>query len=125
VLVQAGELAEARSTADYTLPELLDGDRFEELDGEAEVLPGVFLIPTPGHTSGHQSLVVRRSDGTVILAGQSHDAATEYAADRVSWRAHRDAHGQPLPAVPVWMERLQRFDPKIVYFAHDHSVWIP
>jgi N-acyl homoserine lactone hydrolase len=49
VFVQAGEMAEAgRSTADYTLPELLDGGRFEELDGEAEVLPGVFLIPTPG-----------------------------------------------------------------------------
>src|SRR5665811_1032092 len=42
------KLAEARNTADYTPPELLDGGRFEELDGEAEVLPGVFLIPTPG-----------------------------------------------------------------------------
>ena len=52
VFVQAGgswpKLAEARNTADYTPPELLDGGRFEELDGEAEVLPGVFLIPTPG-----------------------------------------------------------------------------
>ena len=49
VFVQAGELAEARDTADYTLPELLDGGRFEELAGETEVLSGVFLIPTPGH----------------------------------------------------------------------------
>jgi N-acyl homoserine lactone hydrolase len=105
------------------LPELLDGGRFEELAGESEVLPGVFLIPTPGHTSGHQSLVVRQRDGTVILAGQSHDIASEYAADRLSWRAHRDAHGQPLPDVPAWMDLLQSFDPRVVYFAHDHSIW--
>ena len=125
VFVQAGELAEARNTADYTLPELLDGGRFEELAGETEVLSGVFLIPTPGHTQGHQSLVVRRTDGTLILAGQSHDTATEYAADHLSWRAHNDAHGQPLPEVPMWMKRLQDFDPRAVYFAHDHSIWVP
>lgn len=125
VFVQAGELAEARNTADYTLPGLLAGGRFEELAGDSEVLPGVFLMPTPGHTSGHQSLIVRRTDGTVILAGQSHDTATEYAADRLSWRAHADAHSEPLPDVPGWMNRLQEFDPRAVYFAHDHSIWIP
>ncbi|HEY5334445.1 MAG TPA: MBL fold metallo-hydrolase, partial [Mycobacteriales bacterium] len=58
VFTQRGELAAARSTADYTLPQLLDSDSYEELDGVAEVLPGVTLLPTPGHTSGHQSLVV-------------------------------------------------------------------
>jgi N-acyl homoserine lactone hydrolase len=125
VFVQAGELAEARNTDDYTLPELLDGSRFEELAGESEVLPGVFLMPTPGHTSGHQSLIVRRADGAVIVAGQSHDTASEYAADHLSWRAHHDGHDQPLPEGPVWMKRLQDFDPRVVYFAHDHSIWIP
>jgi glyoxylase-like metal-dependent hydrolase (beta-lactamase superfamily II) len=125
VFVQAGELAEARNTADYTLPELVEGGGFEELAGESEVLPGVFLVPTPGHTSGHQSLIVRRADGAVILAGQSHDTASEYAADRLSWRAQHDTHGRPLPEGPVWMERLQDFDPRVVYFAHDHSIWVP
>lgn len=125
VFVQAGELAEARSTADYTLPLLLDGGCFEELVGEVEVLPGVFLVPTPGHTVGHQSLVVRRADGVVILAGQSHDTATEYAAEHLSWRAHAAGHDEPLPQVSPWMDRLQDFDPRAVYFAHDHSVWVP
>jgi N-acyl homoserine lactone hydrolase len=75
VFTQRIELDAARHTQDYTLPELIDtpGTRYEELDGEFEVLPGVFLLPTPGHTEGHQSLLVRRGDGTVIVAGQSHD----------------------------------------------------
>ncbi len=39
------------------------GARFELLDGDAEVVPGVSVITTPGHTSGHQSVVVQSGDG--------------------------------------------------------------
>lgn len=125
VYVQAAELDAARLTPDYTLPELIETSRFEPVAGQAEILPGVFLMPTPGHTDGHQSLIVRRADGAVILAGQSHDTATQYAADQLAWRAHRDSHGQPLPEIPDWIEALQQLDPRIVYFAHDRSVWTP
>jgi glyoxylase-like metal-dependent hydrolase (beta-lactamase superfamily II) len=33
--------------------------RFELLDGDTEVLPGLSVIATPGHTVGHQCVVVR------------------------------------------------------------------
>ncbi len=124
---QARELAAARTMEDYTLPGLVDapGTRWEELDGETEILPGVILVPTPGHTEGHQSLVVRRGDGVVIVAGQSHDTATQYAADALALKAHRDGHEAPLPRPPAWLELLQRLDPSRVVFAHDHSVWVP
>ena len=125
VFVQRAELDAARQTPDYTLPELIEGSRFEPVTGEVEVLPGVFLMPTPGHTAGHQSLIVRRSDGAVILAGQSHDSASQYAADQLAWRARRDGHGQPLPDIPGWIDALQQLDPRVVYLAHDRSVWIP
>jgi N-acyl homoserine lactone hydrolase len=127
VFTQATELAEARVSADYTLPELIDapGTRYEEVSGEADVLPNVFLVPTPGHTAGHQSLVVRLRDGTVIVAGQSHDTATAYSADALAWRAHRDNHAPPLPLPPAWMDRLLQIDPARVVFAHDHAVWEP
>jgi N-acyl homoserine lactone hydrolase len=127
VFVQRVELEAARRSPDYTLPELVDapGLRYEELDGEAEVLPGVFIVPTPGHTAGHQTLVLRRHDGTVIVAGQSHDTASAYSADFLAWRAKRDHHGPPLPVAPAWIDRLQDFDPVKVVFAHDHAVWEP
>ena len=127
VVVQRAELEAARSTPDYTLAELVDvpGMHYEVLDGEAELLPGVVVIPTPGHTAGHQSVVVRRLDGTVIVAGQSHDTATAYGGDVLAWRAARDGHQPPLPAAPEWIDRLQRFDPARVVFAHDHAVWEP
>ncbi|MGN9908854.1 N-acyl homoserine lactonase family protein [Phytohabitans sp. LJ34] len=127
VFTQRAELDAARHTPDYTLPELIDppGLRYEVLDGEVEILPGVLVVPTPGHTAGHQSLVVRRRDGTVVVAGQSHDTAAGYGADALARRATRDHHDAPLPAAPAWIDRLQRLDPARVVFAHDNAVWEP
>ncbi len=120
VFTQRVELDAARREPDYTLPELIDapGMSYVELDGEAEILPGVLVIPTPGHTAGHQSIVVRERDGTVVVAGQSHDTATAYSADAL---AHRAAVG----VQPAWIARLAALDPRRVVFAHDNAVWEP
>jgi N-acyl homoserine lactone hydrolase len=120
IVTQRSELATARGTADYTLPELVDhaGVRYEELDGEAEILPGVLVIPTPGHTAGHQSVVVSLDDGTVVVAGQSHDNATLFTGDVLARRA-----GVATP--PSWLDRLLKLDPRQVLFAHDNAVWTP
>ncbi len=129
VVVQSVELAAARGE-DYTLPELVDvpGQRYDVVDGDAEIWPGVTVVPTPGHTQGHQSVVVRRGDGSiVVLAGQSHDTASDYAADALALAAATDPgrDGGPLPMPPAWVARLQALDPKVVHFAHDHAVWTP
>ena len=66
--VQARELADARSEDDYTVPEWVDfdGASYVEHDGEVELLPGIRLIPTPGHTAGHQSVLV---EGVGVVGG--------------------------------------------------------
>ncbi|MHC3817452.1 N-acyl homoserine lactonase family protein [Streptomyces sp. DT9] len=126
ILVQDVELAAARR-GDYTVDELVDfpGATYEEISGEAEVWPGVWIIPTPGHTDGHQSLVVRQDDGTVILAGQAHDLASHFAADQLAHHAGLQGLEQPLPTYRPWLGRLLEFDPRRVLFAHDCSVWEP
>ncbi|MCI3241591.1 N-acyl homoserine lactonase family protein [Streptomyces spinosisporus] len=126
ILVQDVELTTARN-GDYTFDELIDfpAAAYEELTGETEVWPGVWIIPTPGHTQGHQSLVLRQSDGTVVLAGQAHDFASHFASDQLARRAALDGVAHPLPPYPHWLERLAEFDPRRVLFAHDCSVWEP
>ncbi|MGO9198225.1 MAG: MBL fold metallo-hydrolase, partial [Acidimicrobiales bacterium] len=127
IFTQRIELEAARSAENYTLPHLIDapGLRYEELDGEAEVLDGVLVIPTPGHTAGHQSVVIRHEDGTIVVAGQTHDTTSEYSADLLAWRARQEGHAPPLPTTPAWIDRLQELDPRRVVFAHDHAVWEP
>lgn len=126
ILTQRVELQSARRPG-YTLSELVDapGLRYEELDGEAEVLPGVLVVPTPGHTAGHQSVVVRCREGAVVVAGQSQDRASDYSADALAGRAQAEGHlPSPVPT-PAWIDRLQRLDPARVLFAHDHAIWVP
>jgi N-acyl homoserine lactone hydrolase len=124
ILAQRTELAVARA-GDYTFTELLDhpGSNYQPLDGEAEPLPGVHVVPTPGHVDGHQSVVVVAADGSVVLAGQSHDTASAWSADALAARAPGLGHGAPLPVAPEWMDRLLAFDPRRVVFAHDAAVW--
>ena len=66
--VQRAELDRARRES----PELCDwfdfaGARFELLDGDTGILPGLSVIATPGHTAGHQCVVVRSAAGAADL----------------------------------------------------------
>ena len=67
----------------YTVPALVDfaGVTYDVVASETTVAPGVFIVLMPGHTDGRQSRVVRCGNGTVILAGQAHDLATQMAND--------------------------------------------
>src|ERR1700730_7728727 len=65
--VQRAELSRMRreSSELYEWFGFMDA-RFELLDGDTEVLPGLDVITTPGHTEGHQCVVVR-GDGAFDL----------------------------------------------------------
>jgi N-acyl homoserine lactone hydrolase len=95
--LQRAELARSRREE----PELYDwfgfmNARFELLDGDAEVLPGVSVIATPGHTEGHQCVLVSGGD---LLIGDAAYTPGQYrapagaklppgqASDLASWQA--------------------------------------
>jgi glyoxylase-like metal-dependent hydrolase (beta-lactamase superfamily II) len=44
-------------------------DRLELVEGEAEVVPGLRVIETGGHSPGHQIVVVDTDAGTVVIPG--------------------------------------------------------
>ena len=124
IFVQRAELAHLRATPAYThAPSVADfrGARLEELDGEAEPVPGIRIIPTPGHSPGHQSLVVETKAGRVILGGQAVNFSSDYARQRYSLELA--LRGEPHGPYPEWMARFQELDPWRVYFAHDTAHW--
>jgi N-acyl homoserine lactone hydrolase len=71
----------------------LPGYRWRLLDGDTEILPGVTVLRSDGHTPGHQSLLVELPEtGPVILSG-----------DACYWREHADK--ERVPGV-VWNPTL-------------------
>lgn len=117
--VQRAELERARRES----PQLSDwfdfaGARFELLDGDTEILPGLSVITTPGHTAGHQSVLVDTGDGARdLLIGDAAYTPRQYqgpldqelpdgqAADRPSWAAS--------------VGRMRALTPARVHFCHD------
>lgn len=123
IFAQRTEFAAAHRP-DYTMPIVVEfpGASYELLDGEAEIWPGLRVIPTPGHTEGHQTLIVETAEGPVALAGQSFNATSEFAAAQLAWQL--DLSRQPHPGVfPDWMARFEAFEPIRILFAHDVAVW--
>jgi N-acyl homoserine lactone hydrolase len=51
------------------LKENFESCRFESIEGETEVAPGITVLPTPGHTPGHQSVLIEQKDRTTIYTG--------------------------------------------------------
>jgi N-acyl homoserine lactone hydrolase len=118
VYVQRAELA--RSAAEE--PELYEwfgfmNARFELLDGDAEIFPGLSVLSTPGHTAGHQCVLV---NGTDVLIGDAAytpalytdpglvDKVPGQAADVGAWRSSLD--------------RVRALGPSEVHFCHDTGV---
>ena len=65
-----GPLAAAKGFIGHHLP---PEDRVELVEGEEDVIGdgSVRLLPTPGHTPGHMSVLVRTPSGEVLLAGDA------------------------------------------------------
>jgi N-acyl homoserine lactone hydrolase len=120
IWVQRAEL-ELAEAGDHTFPEYaydFEGADLRVIDGEVELVPGVRIIPTPGHTAGHQALVVETAAGPVLLAGQAFNAASEFGFAAFSHRLAA-AGLDTIGVAPGWMARVAELDPIRAYFAHD------
>jgi N-acyl homoserine lactone hydrolase len=120
--VQRSELDRARREAPQ-LAEWFDfmNARFELLDGDAEILPGLSVLTTPGHTVGHQSVLVQSADGqSDLLIGDGAYGPRQYldpdrddlpdgqASDVAAWRGS--------------VRRIKEASPDRVHFCHDTEI---
>jgi N-acyl homoserine lactone hydrolase len=123
IFVQRAEWAKVHEP-DYTVPGWIDipGLRYEVLDGETEVASGLRIVPTPGHTAGHQSLALAASDGTVVLAGQAVQSRREWEGATEPPASGRPSAPDP-DAYERSVERLRALEPVRVHFAHDPEIW--
>jgi N-acyl homoserine lactone hydrolase len=78
------------------------------VDGELELLPGVRLLPAPGHTPGTQVVVVETQGRPIVIGG---DVAVWHG----EWD-EPDTEGRRL---------VRALDPELVWLAHTHEPWRP
>ena len=122
IYVQRAEWAAAHEP-DYTYLPSIDfpGATYVDLDGEVEPVPGLRILPTPGHSPGHQSLAIESPDGLLLLAGQAVYSHGEWvglpdAREGASTAQDRAAYARSIA-------RLKALQPKEVLFGHDRRGW--
>ena len=110
IYVQRRELDDARSQDDYTIREWVEapGVQYVPVDGGLELLPGLRLVPTPGHTPGSQVVVVETSGRPAVIGGDMAVFFGELDEPRTE--------GQRL---------VRALDPELVWLAHTHEPWRP
>ena len=107
IYVQRTELDLARHEG-HTVVEWVDfaGARYDAVDGDREIVDGVSVLATPGHTPGHQSVTVRTGDGLVLIVGQAAQDARSFAT--------QDADAS--------VQRLRELNADRIHFSHDRAV---
>jgi N-acyl homoserine lactone hydrolase len=110
IYVQRRELDDARGQNDYTIREWVDapGVRYVPVDGELELLPGLRLVPAPGHTRGTQVVVVENGGRPDVIGG-----------DVAVWFGELEE-----PHTEGQLKVLS-LDPERVWLAHEHEPWTP
>jgi N-acyl homoserine lactone hydrolase len=82
--------------------------RYVPVDGELEPMPGLRLVPAPGHTRGSQVVVVGTGGRPVVVVGDVAVSFGELDEPRTE--------GQLL---------VRALDPGLVWLAHEHEPWRP
>lgn len=88
-----------------------------EIDGDepVEIMPGVLAVRTPGHTSGHISLVVDTEEGRVLIAGDQTMTRSEYEE-----RAFSQWYGAgQLEQLNASLDKVMALGPDLVIPGHD------
>jgi glyoxylase-like metal-dependent hydrolase (beta-lactamase superfamily II) len=79
---------------------------YEAVEGDREIVEGISVLATPGHTPGHQSVTVRTGDGLVLIVGQAAQDARSFATGEA------DAS----------VRRLRELNADRIHFSHDRAV---
>jgi N-acyl homoserine lactone hydrolase len=125
--IQRSELARSRAEKS-DVAEWFDfaGARFELIDGDAPIVEGVRVVATPGHTSGHQSVIVDTPDGGAVMIGDAAYTADIYReVDSADLSAWGDGQYSDREAWSDSLHKLHAMRPQAVHFCHDTRVVSP
>jgi N-acyl homoserine lactone hydrolase len=97
--------------------------QYRLIDGDTEILPGLTLLETSGHTTGHQSVLVRLPQtGPLLLAIDAVMMQFTFTPERKAWPI--DENEQQLRAsTRKLLDVVEREHVSLVIFGHDGQQW--
>jgi N-acyl homoserine lactone hydrolase len=97
--------------------------RYQLLDGDMELLPGIELIETSGHVPGHQSVLVRLPNtGPALLAIDAVAVQEFFTPDRPGGPMDLDAAGA-IASTRKLIDLAEKQRPSLIIFGHDGPQW--
>ena len=98
--------------------------RYRLIDGDTELLPGLTLLETSGHTPGHQSVLLRLPQtGPVLLAIDAVVLQRLFTPDRRAWPGD-DNEEQLRASTRKLLDLVEREHVALVVFGHDGQQWL-
>ncbi|MGH9017974.1 MAG: N-acyl homoserine lactonase family protein [Acidimicrobiales bacterium] len=124
VYVQSREV-EAAAQPHYTDPTwaTVPSAQLRSVRGDEDLADGVRLMATPGHTAGHQSVVVEGPAGVVVIAAQSVWSVSEF--ETMEPDDTNIGHEDLREAAADSIRRLRALNPSAALFSHDPTVYRP
>ena len=118
-LARSGHPRFASARAHWDQPAL----HYRLVDGDTELLPGLTLLETSGHTTGHQSVLIRLpKTGSVLLAIDAVAMQRLFTPDRQAWPID-DNEQQLRASTRKLLEVVEREHVTLVVFGHDGQQW--
>lgn len=97
--------------------------RYRQVEGDVELLPGLELIETSGHTRGHQSVLVRLPEtGPVLLTIDAVPQRAAFTPDRQPGPFDEDVEALRASTQKL-LDLVQREGISLVVFGHDAEQW--
>jgi len=95
---------------------LQEHNLLELVEGEKEVIPGIKVLPTGGHSGGHQAVLIQTQEEVILCPG---DIIPTQHHLKIPYVASVDTH--PLETMKVKKEFIQRGLDTDWMFAFDHD----
>jgi N-acyl homoserine lactone hydrolase len=119
IFVQRAEI-EAAQSPHYTVPEWAFpvGIELTSIEGDVQIVDGVRIISTPGHTPGHQSVLIDDGNGArTIVCCQASWNTDSFEAGTLGddgWNQDEGTNS---------LAKLRALDPDRVVLSHDLADW--
>jgi glyoxylase-like metal-dependent hydrolase (beta-lactamase superfamily II) len=118
-VINSKELSHVNSIKEYDwatpsfLGRVLEERRVKVVEGDVAFSKDVFLVETPGHSPGHQSVLVKTDGGSVLFSGDAMPTMRSYIREQPDYIMVSD------DAARSSIRKMKSLKPDVYYPGHD------